>query len=311
MNEHQVALGKTAVFVTPLGIGAWAWGDKFIWQYGKGYAEPDVRSAFDASIAAGIDFFDTAEVYGFGVSERLLGQFIRESKQALVIATKFAPLPWRWRQQSIVEALRRSLRRLGVKRVDLYQIHFPLPPIPIETWMAGLADAVQAGLTRAVGISNYSAEQTRRAHAALAKRGIPLATNQVEYSLLDRNPERSGLVETCRELGVTIIAYSPIAMGMLTGKYTPENPPPGARSRQYNREYLKRIQPLLDLMRQIGQAQGGKTTSQVALNWLICKGTVPIPGAKNAQQAQENAGALSWRLKESEIAALDAATDRF
>ncbi len=308
MNEQTVAIGKTDVRVTPLGTGARAWGDKLMWGYGNGYGEKDVREAFEASIAAGIDFFDTAEFYGFGLSEKLLGLFMRQSREKPMIATKFFPMPWRFRRTSVVEALRQSLERLGLARVDLYQIHWPTPLVSIERQVDGLADCVDAGLARAVGVSNYNADQTRRAHAVLAKRGIPLASNQIEYSLLHRNPERNGLVETCRELGVTIIAYSPIAKGMLTGKYTPINLPSGARRRTYNTEYLKRIQPLLEQMRKTGEAHGGKTPSQVALNWLICKGTIPIPGAKNARQVQENAGALGWRLTDEEVAALDAAT---
>ena len=136
----------------------------------------------------------------------------------------------------------------------------------------------------------------------------------MEYSLLNRKPETSGLVEVCRDLGVTIIAYSPIAKGMLTGKYTPDNVPPGMRSRLYNREYLGKIQPLIELLKEIGQAHdvanSAKTPAQVSLNWLICKGAMPIPGAKNLRQAQENFGALGWRLNEDEVAALDEMSDQ-
>jgi aryl-alcohol dehydrogenase-like predicted oxidoreductase len=162
-----------------------------------------------------------------------------------------------------------------------------------------------------VGVSNCSVEQMRRAHAALAKRGVVLASNQVEYSLLHRAPERNRLMQTCREMGVTLIAYSPLRKGLLSGKYTPENRPTGTfRSSLANRDYLARIQPLITLLREIGQAHGGKTPSQVALNWVMCKGALPIPGAKNVRQARENAGALGWQLSESEMTALDAASDK-
>jgi aryl-alcohol dehydrogenase-like predicted oxidoreductase len=307
---ETIQLGKTDVRVTPLGIGTWQWGDSMMWGYGKGYAEGEIQAAFDASRATGITFFDTAEMYGFGKSERFLGIFIRAGGQPAIVATKFFPVPWRLGKGSLLRALRGSLNRLGMQQVDLYQIHFPLPPVPIDTWMDGLADAVQAGLTRAVGVSNYNVEQTRRAHAALAKRGVPLASNQVEYSLLKRDPERTGLLELCQELGVTLIAYSPLAKGLLTGKYTPENPPVGTRGRLFRPDYLARIQPMIGLLREIGAGHQGKNPNQVALNWLICKGALPIPGAKNARQAQENAGALGWRLTTDEVAALDAASDR-
>ncbi len=310
MDESKIRIGKTDIVVPPLGIGIWQWGDRSTWNYGQGYGEQDLRAVFDTALAAGVDFFDTAEVYGGGLSEKFLGQFLRESGQHVTIATKFAPLPWRWRRSSVVEALRRSLNRLGVERVDLYQIHWPWTPISIETWVEGLADAVQAGLTRAAGVSNFSAAQTRRAANVLRARGLPLASNQIEYSLLQRGPERSGVIQACRELGVSVIAYSPIRKGLLTGKYTPENPPPGRRGMSARRDYLARIQPLIESLWRIGAAHGDKTPVQVSLNWLICKGAIPIPGAKNARQAQENAGALGWRLTDAEVAELDTMSEK-
>jgi aryl-alcohol dehydrogenase-like predicted oxidoreductase len=309
VDEQNISLGKTDIQITPLGIGAWSWGDRFYWSFGNDYGNPDCQAAFDASIAAGINFFDTAEIYGSGHSERDLGQFVRESNQPVVVATKFFPYPWRLRRASFLSALRASLKRLGLERVDLYQIHQPLPPVAIETWVDALGKAVQAGLTRAAGVSNYDAEQTRRASDVLAKRGVPLASNQLKYSLLDRHIERDGTMQTCRELGITVIAYSPIEMGLLTGKYTAQNPPRGARGFRYRQKYLDQIQPVIAQLREIGETHGGKSPAQVALNWTICKGAVPIPGAKNARQAQENIGALGWRLTEAQVAAIDAASE--
>ena len=312
---ETIPLGKTDLRVTPLGLGVWQWGDTRMWGYGKSYGDADLKPVYDATLAAGINFIDTAEIYGRGRSETVVGQFMRDThtRDRLVLATKFAPFPWRLGGQRLIDALHASLNRLGVPQVDLYQIHFPIPPVSIETWMAAMAEAVQQGLIRAVGVSNYSVAQTRRAHAALAKRGVPLASNQVEYSLLQRKPETSGLTAVCRDLGVTIIAYSPIAKGLLSGKYTPDHLPPGLRSRIYNRTYVTKIQPLIGLLKDIGQGQGvansAKTPVQVALNWLICKGAVPIPGAKNLRQAQENFGALGWRLSDAEVQALDQASD--
>jgi aryl-alcohol dehydrogenase-like predicted oxidoreductase len=306
---ERVTLGSSDIKISPIGIGTWAWGDRIVWGYSK-EQDAELKNSFQTTIDAGINFFDTAELYGFGQSEKLLGQFMQTTQQPLIIATKFMPLPWRFTKGQLLSALRGSLRRLGMARVDLYQIHWPSPLVPLERWMDGLADAVDAGLTRTVGVSNYSLDEMRRAHAALMKRGVALASNQVEYSLLVRDPERTGILKACQELGITLIAYSPIAMGMLTGKYTPENPPKGARARMYTREYLAKIQPLIGLLREIGQAHGGKTPSQVSLNWLICKGTVPIPGVKNVRQLQDNLGALGWRLTDDEVAALESAADR-
>lgn len=300
-----VPLGKTAIRVSPVGLGAWQWGDTMMWSYGKGYGEQDVRAAYDAALAVGINFIDTAELYGRGQSERLLGQFMDHAHPP-VVATKFAPLPWRLSKGKLLDALKASLERLGMAQVDLYQVHFHIPPLSVETWADGLADAVHGKLARAVGVSNYSVEQMRKAHAVLAKRGVPLATNQVEYSLIERKPERTGLVDVARELDVTLIAYSPLGKGMLTGKYNAQNPPPGARGRLYRGEKLAKLDPINAALKQVGEAHGGKTPGQVALNWLICKGAVPIPGAKNARQAEQNAGALGWRLTDEEVARLDA-----
>jgi aryl-alcohol dehydrogenase-like predicted oxidoreductase len=309
MNESasdRVRLGTSEIEISSLGVGTWAWGDRFVWGYGQGsYDDADLRAAFTESLAAGINWFDTAEVYGLGRSEQLLGRFLKSAHQPVLVATKFMPFPWRLRRQSLVSALRKSLDRLGLRQIDLYQIHKPLPPVLIETWMAGMADAVEAGLLNAVGVSSYNLAQTHRAHRALAERGLQLASNQIEYSLLARKPELTGLLDTCRELGVTVIAYSPLAQGILTGKYTPDNPPHGLRNWSYSGKLLIKVQPLINLMREIGQSHNGKTPAQIALNWTICKGTVPIPGAKNARQAGDNAGALGWRLTADEVKQLD------
>jgi aryl-alcohol dehydrogenase-like predicted oxidoreductase len=293
----------------PFGTGTWAWGDRLFWGYGRGYDENDLRAAFDASVAGGIDLFDTAEVYGQGRSELLLGKFIRESGQQVKIATKFMPYPWRLNRRSLKKALRSSLKRLGRDKVELYQIHMPFPPLKIETWVEAMGEAAQAGLVDAVGISNYNRDQTQRAYDVLIHQGIPLASNQVEYHLLNRKIEKNGLLKHCQELGVTIIAYSPLAQGLLTGKFTVENPPKGARSR-YGTKMVEKIQPILRLMRQIGADHAGKTPAQVALNWVMRKGTYAIPGAKNRRQMEENMGALGWELTLDEISALDEASDK-
>jgi aryl-alcohol dehydrogenase-like predicted oxidoreductase len=299
----------TVLEAIQIGTGTWQWGDRRVWGYGGAYAAADVRAAFDASLAAGFNFFDTAEIYGSGRSERLLGQFARDAGRPVVVATKFFPFPWRLGKGRLLQALRRSLERLGLARVDLYQIHFPFPPVAIETWMDALADAAEAGLVAEVGVSNYNPNQLQRAYRALSRRGVRLSSNQVRYSLLDRRPERTGLSALCHELDIRLIAYSPLAQGILSGKYRPDNPPPGSRSRRYNRAYLTRVQPLLALLRERGEAHGGKTPAQVALNWLIAKGALPIPGAKNARQAHENLGATGWQLTEAEVLALEAASD--
>ena len=290
------------------GLGAWQWGDRLIWQYGQTHGDEDCRAAFKVSLEAGIRFVDTAEVYGGGRSERLLGQFLKETDQPVLVATKYFPFPWRLQKKSLTKALRGSLERIGTESVDLYQIHQPYSLLPIENLMEAMAEAVKEGLTRTVGVSNYNQTQMLRAYSALARKDVPLAANQVTYSLLNRAIEKDGLLARCKELGVRVIAYSPIEKGLLTGKYSTANPPPGIRGQRYG-GLLPKIEPLLKLMTEIGQEHGGKSKAQVALNWCICKGTMPIPGAKNAKQAEENAGALGWKLTEVEVAKLDEASD--
>jgi aryl-alcohol dehydrogenase-like predicted oxidoreductase len=306
----HLTIGASDLRVAPLGVGTWAWGDRLMWGYGRDYQHTDVAAAFEASIAAGITLFDTAEIYGRGASEHLLGQLARGSGADLVVASKYAPLPWRFSARSLRRALDRSLDRLGLRRIDLYQIHWPYTIVGIPALMDALADAVAAGKVRYVGVSNYSVTQMRRAHAALARRSIPLVSNQVEYSLLHRAPEADGVLAACRELNVTLIAYSPLAMGLLTGKYRSGALPSGPRrfGPRFNARNVAAAQPVIALLQKIGAAHGDKSPSQVALNWLIQRGALPIPGAKNARQAAQNAGALGWSLDEAEVALLDAAT---
>jgi aryl-alcohol dehydrogenase-like predicted oxidoreductase len=292
-----------------MGLGAWQWGDRMVWQYGHGYGEDQVHEAFQVTVHEGIRFIDTAELYGNGLSERLLGRFIKETEQPVLIATKFFPWPWRFYKGAVARALKASLVRLDVEGVDLYQIHWPNPILSGDSLMEQLAECVKSGLTRTVGVSNYGQSRMLAAYSSLAQHNVPLASNQVSYSLLNRAAEKDGTLARCKELGIRLIAYSPIEKGLLAGKYSAENPPPGARARTYSR-LLPKIQPLLKLMTVIGQDHGGKSNSQIALNWTICKGALPIPGAKDAQQAQENAGALGWRLTDEEVAKLDEASDK-
>ena len=169
-----------------IGLGAWSWGDRMVWSYGRGYSDADIQAGFQVSLENGVDLVDTAEIYGNGRSERLLGQFLKAAEHPVFVATKFFPMPWRWTSASVVRALRASLERLDREYVDLYQIHLPSPIVPVETYAEGLASVVQLGLARAVGVSNYDRNQMQRAYTVLSKYGIPLASNQVEYHLLDR-----------------------------------------------------------------------------------------------------------------------------
>lgn len=298
-TAETITLGRTGLRLGAIGVGTNTWG-------GRSAAGGGSRPTFDALLDAGVTLFDTAEIYTGGASERTIGRCIHESGRKPLVLTKFFPYPWRLGRRAMTAALHRSLSRLGLERVDVYLLHFPLPPVPIETWADALADAVETGHARAVGISNCSPDQTRRVHAALSARGIPLACNEVELNLLNRTAERSGLLQACRELDVTVIAYRPLALGTLTGKYSPANPPGGYRGMMYGKRYLAGIQPLMAALKKVADSRG-RTTAQVALNWILCKGALPVPGAKNPAQAAENAGAMGWRLTAPEVAELEAA----
>jgi aryl-alcohol dehydrogenase-like predicted oxidoreductase len=313
-SNDTIPLGKTGINISVLGLGTWQWGDRFFWGYGNTHNRADIQAAFQTSLAAGINFFDTAEVYGLGKSEKFMGSFVKtleaSERMNLAIGTKFSPLPHRLRKSQLRLALEGSLRRLDMSRITLYQVHWPQSSRSIETWMSGLADALKEGLILAAGVSNYNTKQLRQAWTVLNKRGFALASNQVEYSLLNREIEKTGLLALCQEMGVTVIAYSPLAKGLLTGKYSPEHRPGGFRRGIFRRDLLEKTQLLTSLMQEIGAGHGRKSPAQVALNWTICKGAVAIPGAKNQQQALENAGAMGWRLTPEEVAALEKTSDK-
>lgn len=307
---ENITLGQNAVSLTPLCLGTWAWGDKLFWNYGNDYGSEQVEQAFDAAIEAGITFFDTAEVYGLGLSEELLGRFMKKTDKEVQVATKFGPLPWRFSAESVSEALTDSLKRLQLEQIALYQVHWPFTFfMSQETLMNALATEVERGRIKTIGVSNYSQEQMQEAHQILARRGIPLAVNQVRYSLLTRQVESQGIIATAKQLGVTILAYSPLAQGLLTGKYSLGSSvkPTGARSidPRFSKNNLQKIDPVISLLRIIGDKYN-RTPAQVALNWLIAQGNViPISGVKTAEQVKQNAGAVDWKLSDDEVTQLE------
>jgi aryl-alcohol dehydrogenase-like predicted oxidoreductase len=312
---ETITLGRSEVRVSRLGLGVMVWGEASGAQrfmpaksaYGGTHAV-DEQAAFHASLAAEINFFDTAAMYSAGGSERRLGELA--AGKDVVIATKFPPSPM-GRAQDLPAALEASLANLQRSSIDLYQHHYPTRRVDIPTLMGLMADAVEAGKIKAVGVSNYSAAQMRTAYEALARRGIPLAANQVQYSLLHRHPETDGVLDTCRELGITLIAYQPLASGALTGRYLDGTRPVGIRRfrEPFRGPKFHALRPVVTLLRLIGDRYG-KTPGQVALRWLLeQENVVPIPGAKNADQATHNAGALSFTLAPDEIAYLNEATE--
>jgi aryl-alcohol dehydrogenase-like predicted oxidoreductase len=308
MGIDGFELAGTTVRIPAMGVGTWSWGDDKTWGGGTTATADTIRGAFEASVDGGATLFDTAEVYGDGESERIIGRLLADDPDRAAkvqLATKFMPMPWKLNVRTqLLRSARASLERLGLERVDLYQIHGPISLRGQHALAEALAAAHQEGLVRAVGVSNYSVRETERVAAALRKQGLRLASNQIEFSLLRRSPETSGLLQTCKDLGVVPLAYSPLGMGRLSGKYSAQNPPPP--NRNFSNHPMEQVDAVVAELRRIGEANGGRSPNQVALNWIIAKGAVPIPGAKSAEQAADNAGALGWLMDDDDVAALDA-----
>lgn len=298
MVEYR-ELGKTGIKVSAVGIGTWQWGSK-IWGYLKTYGERDLHEAFSKAVELGLNFFDTAEIYADGKSEEILGRCLRNVKsEELVIATKFSPT--RVTEEGIRKSLENSLKRLGTSYVGLYQVHWPNPLAPIPKIMRILEKLWSEGKILAIGVSNFNLSQLIKARNSLSKTDV--ASNQVEYNMLKRNIEKK-MIEYCLREKIAIIAYSPLAQGLLTGKYSKANKPQEI-VRKFNPYFtskrLEKIKPLLDILSEIA-IKKGKTIAQVALNWILRWGnTIPIPGVKNARQVVDVAGSTDFRLNDEEL----------
>ena len=308
---------------SPLGFGTWAWGNKLLWDYDESRDE-EFQQVFNLLVSSGINFFDTADSYGTGKitgrSEVLLGKFLDEYpgsdkvRNNVKIATKLAAYPFRLLPSQWVAACKESLKRMGASKIGLAQLHWSTAnyaPLQERLMWDGLVAIYDAGLVEGIGLSNYGPKQLQRIHKYLSKRGVPLASVQVQYSLLSRGPQQQAVKAACDDLGLALIAYSPLALGILTGKYSMDDPsslPGGPRGFLF-RQILPGAAPLMATLREVAERRR-KTPSQVAINWAMCQGAVPIPGAKDLVQAKENLGALGWKLSEGERAALEAAADR-
>jgi pyridoxine 4-dehydrogenase len=297
-----------------MGCGTWAWGNRLLWGYDESM-DDQLQTVFNLCVSNGVTLFDTGDSYGTGRlngrSELLLGQFSREyvgrGQDDICIATKLAAYPWRLTRQSMVSACKSSAQRLG-RNVDLVQMHWSTAnyfPCQEGRLLEGLADLYEQGLVKGVGLSNFGSKRLKWVHKKFADRGVPITSLQVQYSLLSTYPvTQLAVKDVCDELGIKLIAYSPLALGLLTGKYSLEGSfPKGIRGLLF-RQLLPGIQPLLACLREVAKSRN-KSLAQVAINWCICKGTIPIPGAKSVEQAKENIGALGWQLDSNEIAELD------
>ncbi len=293
--------------MTRIGLGTWQFGSRE-WGYGDEYARHTARDIVRHALDLGVTLFDTAEMYGFGRSERILGDALGDRRDEAFVATKLMPvlpLPPIVEQRGLASA-----RRLGVRTLDLYQVHQPNPLVRDSVTMEGMRRLKQVGIVGEVGVSNYSLDRWQRAEQALGGRVL---SNQVRYSLVDRRPERRVLPWAQAEARI-VIAYSPLAQGLLAARYDAEHPPSGA-VRQGNPLFLPdnlaRAAPLLDTLREV--AAGHQVApAQVALAWVIRRPNVcAIPGASSVGQLESNVAAMDLALTDDEDAALTAAADRF
>lgn len=305
--KHR-ALGRSGLTVSMLGLGCMGMSE----FYGPSDDGQNLR-VLDRALELGINFLDTADMYGPYTNEELLGRFIKGRRHRLVIATKFGIVrtadPTVRGVDNHPEHMRASvegsLNRLGVDTIDLYYVHRIDREVPIEDTVGAMADLVQAGKIRAIGLSEVSTATLRRAVAV-----HPIAAVQSEYSLWSREPEDE-VLPLCREHGISLVAYSPLGRGMLTGVLgAPETLDPDDFRRRIPRfqpEAYSANLPLVDVMRAIAEDVGA-TPAQVALAWLLSRGheVVPIPGTRRVERLEENAGAVNLTLPADQLARLDA-----
>ncbi len=295
---EYVRLGDTSLKVSRVGLGCWQFGARE-WGWGREFGKAQAIATINRALELGINFIDTAELYGWGVSEQIVGEAIRGRGDDVVIATKVSA--WHLRYSQVLKAAESSLRRLGVKAIDLYQVHFPNPLIPIKSTMRAMEHLVRDGKIRYIGVSNFGVKRLRAVQEVLVSSEI--TSDQVKYNMLQRTVENS-LIPYAQKQGISIIAYSPLAQGLLTGKYGPGNPPPrGVRTFNtlFSPRNLRAAVPILDTLRGIAQGRG-KSVAQVAMNWLLGgPNVIVIPGAKDPLQIEENAGAAGWKLSENEL----------
>ncbi len=330
MKYHK--LGKTDVQVPAIGVGT------MLWLPTNDQEKENYFEVYKTCLDYGINFFDTAEIYGNGKSERLLGEFLKRDGRKILISSKFAPpskmnpLTQKRKQvdksspKALEEALNGSLERLGVSCIDLYLIHVPPKKGNISDYMEIMAKAVHENKIKAIGVCNFSAKQIEEAEQTLEKYGLSLAVAMVGYNILRRYPETNGVFDVCEKYGISIIPYAPLAEGTLTGKYRNKKVPFMYKMTSYfghlnitkerndHIPFIKRLlscprecdtkkmEPLMIELDKIAQKHN-KTIAQVSINWLLTNPNVdviPIPGMRNVKQVKDNVGAIDWELSKEE-----------
>jgi aryl-alcohol dehydrogenase-like predicted oxidoreductase len=315
-------LGKSNLMVSPIGLGCWQFskGKGMIGKFWPKLSNDDINEIVKVSIEGGINWFDTAEVYGWGESEKALSRALKnlgENSNDVIIATKWSPTLRT--ASSIPKTIDTRLGMLNGYRIDLYQVHHPYSFSSVRSEMRAMAELVKEKKIRYVGVSNFSAEKMKIAKDELSKYDIDLISNQVVYSLVNRKIETNGILETAKELGISIIAYSPLAQGLLTGKIH-DNPgilktKPGLRKHQkaFKQKGLKISLPVIELLKEFAE-KCNVTPAQVALNWLINYHgdiVVAIPGATKVYQAKDNAGSMNFKLTHEKMQNLSEVSSHF
>lgn len=305
-SQSRIALptrsGKD-ILIPYMSIGTWSWGDKATFGYDSTRDLPRIHAAWEKLKAVGLAFVDTAQSYGDGESERICGSLFRGMpRDSIVVQTKWNTMPDMsnliMQSHGPKARLKDSLDRLGLDYVDIYLVHSPIHPSMISTVAKGMADCVEAGWARAVGVANYDTHEMIRMADELAKHSVPLSVSQCEYSVIRRLPEASGMIRECRKRGICFEGFASLAEGRLTGKYNRFNQP--RRTLRFSDYPMHMLEPTIEALKSIAE-QRRVPVAAVALNYSINKGVVPLCGIRDAEQADEDMRALGWRLSEEEI----------
>src|SRR5271157_20002 len=308
MSMEYVRLGKGGPKVSVIGMGSWQMGDA---TWGKDVNEENSIAAIKRSLELGVNFIDTAELYGDGRSEGIIGKAIKDvDRNGMVMATKVSGKHLRY--NDVIKACEGSLKRLGLKEIDLYQVHWPDPfeQVPLHHTMKAMEQLQKEGRIKAIGVSNFAVRDLKEAMSLLSHSEI--VSDQVRLNMLQRDSEEE-VLQFCREERISVIAWSPLGQGLLTGKYGFDRKPMDemrSDNKLFTESNLREESKLLEVLHSIANSRK-KTVSQIALNWLMTqRKVIPIPGAKNPTQAEQNAGATGWKLNKQEAQRIGEVLDK-
>lgn len=295
-----------ALTIPSIALGTWSWGtgarggDEI---FGHHLGVKELEPVFEKAMAEGLNLWDTAAVYGMNTSETILGTFIRKNTN-VILSTKFTPQIASNSENAVEELLDASLERLGVDTIDLYWIH---NPANVEKWSPKLIPLLKSGKVKKVGVSNHNLAQITRVNQILSEEGYKISAVQNHYSLIYRTSEKAGILDYCRENDIIFFSYMVLEQGALTDKYSPNNPLPKGTRRgdEFTPKVLEKLQPLIQVMKEIGLKHINASVAQIAIAWAIAKGTVPIIGVTKAQHVEDAVKAIKIKLNQKEIEVLE------